>query len=517
MSTSLSLCATQRSAPAALPEEGDVTIAFADYFVLLAWTMLFAPEDVTIVGPSQRRAVTAFTSAAAALARLRARGPVLRAAAGEAAEGLGPLENALANADATCHVQLFVHERFDGDPGALEHLREIVASIDAPAVARWGEALDAAGLTTRLGLLSLSTHGGTLADGVTGVVTSRIPPRSYRRPAPDAGAGGLVPSLDWALNPDNPLDRAPTLEAALEQIDLSPRHLDTLTTLLLVDSRRSVAVAERLRSVHADALRRSLAEYEAFRAKHQVEAPESVVVIASGCIARCLSGADDPFAPLASVPAGVAAWAIAHAPREVPKRSKRTSLRRSPEPLAGVLARSLGPDTPSVALDRFELLDWCDGARIVRRNREPDALVAGRIDALRDATPLSIEDPLGLIEHIADLLAWNAWTEPPIGPLAMFALARALAFSRTEATAVLETVARRTGATKPTLASLLACSVRWCVTTAASLDERSRRWLLERAALSVEDALIDHADRACVRLALGDRDELALQGLSRVE
>lgn len=477
MGIDLSLVITRSQRPSLARRSEDRGLAWQRAFVPLAWSALFDPEDVMPLGRGARAPATLFCRVADALARLRARGPVLdRHLPARESAALAALEAGLAAAAPTDHVQLRLHELVSSSSD-LSGLRAMVESTRAPALTGWTAALSWAGMHTDGARIWMEHHGGDLEAACVGQVDGHRPPPRYDGPISTRDA--LLPRDERArrhgarVAPDGVAEAA-AFALLEDRLILDARWLDELDELFRGALRLPPTLGEVARGMTLAADPR-----HASAAREVVE--------------RLLADVADPFAPVAGLTTEQAAAALAAVTVEPGVRGRlNRALRPRAEPLA-LAVRGAGHLRGSVPAGQLALLRWLeDGEGSPRREALPEAILACRLHALRHGPGhLSEHDPLAPPRPLM---------ERPVTPWSW-----ALGLRWTG-----ETLRVATRAPEPPSAEerrrFAAVFVQGCVAAVDDVDGAQRPWLLARAAEPVADAILDAADRAVLRLALGDED-----------
>lgn len=417
---------------------------------LVAWARGFVPIAWwTLFSPGDAavgpRGLALITRTDAALERLRRRGPELRAAAGRHALGLRAIDAALRGAPAR-FLRAELHELYEGAPGDLASLCDPAPLAISPSKLERGR------------ILATRHHGGDLADAVVGAVADR--------------------EVD--------LPEPATLESR------------SLTALRTGDSSDLDSLEEALARPLADALApwRSMTRRRWGDGRADAAADE--------VLAALVEGRPDPFAPLARTYAHFAAYALAEAAGRAHARQRalRRALRGATHPLAAPLALILRVACPS--LDALHLAEWLDGGPPPRTVASREAVLACRLASVgAPAWPLSLYDPVAWVERAlaGDLTPPDRAITRALAAAPDLAVARALALPAERARSWLAEDARDDAlllAARHTAAALC--------TSALTLDPPTRAMLRDLPA--PQAPFLTGAARACVLLALGDRDLL---------
>lgn len=425
----------------------DRVIAWARGFVPIAWKVLFAPGDAAM----GERGLALITRSDTALDRLRRRTPEIRAAAGRHALGLRGLE-AVLRAAPSLFLRAELHELYETVPG------DLAGVCDPDRLDVWPLQLD------RGRVFITKSHGGTLADAVVGAV----PDQAVELPDP----------------------------ATLEARSIAALRAGDASELDLLEE----ALARQLAEAHAPWLRLTRRRWGDGRAD----------AAASEVLTALAAGRPEPFAPLARTQPHFAAYALSQAGRRAIEnpRALRRALRGATEPLAAPLALALKVACPS--LDALYVAEWLDGGSLPRAVASPEAALACRLASIgAPAWPLSPHDPIAVVERALCRVARSvALADAPD-----VAVSRALGLPADVARGWLPEnadAAARGWFTKDLEDGALATGARYVAEalcrSAAGIDEARRAVLRDLPAPEVP--FLTGADRACVRLALGDLDAL---------
>lgn len=415
---------------------------------LVAWARGFVPiawwtlfaSEDAVMG---KWGLALITRADAALDRLQRRAPQLRAAAGRHALGLRAIEAALRGAPSQL-LRAELHELYEEMPG------DLAALCDPDRLDVWPQTRE------RGRIVASRHHGGSPADAVVGVVAQ-----------------------EPAVELPEPATLAARSLAALRSGD--PSELDLLEE----------ALARQLVEAHAPWLeltRRQWGDGRADAAAQQV-------------LTALVEGRPEPFAPLARTRPRFAAYALSEAVRRARehRRALRRALRGATEPLAAPLALALGVACPS--LDALHVAEWLDGGPPPRTVASPEAVLACRLAAVgAPAWPLSLHDPLAVVERA---LGWcDATSDGAAKPVALagapdLAMARALGLSAEAARGWLDD-----GARDDALATAARYAAEALCASAIAIDAPTRAALRDLPGPAAP--FLAGAERACVRLALGD-------------
>ncbi|WAS91611.1 hypothetical protein [Nannocystis punicea] len=382
----------------------------------------------------------------AALDRLRRRGPEIRAAAGRHALGLRAIEAALTGAP-SMFLRAELHELYERVP-------DLAKLCDLDRLDVWPQQLE------RGRIVATKQHGGSLADAVV----------------------GAVPEHAVEL-PDPATLEARTL-AALRDGDSS--ELDLLEE----------ALARQLVEAYAPWL--ELTRRRWGRGSLEAEAQEVLTALAEG--------RPEPFAPLARSYVHHAAYALSEAAGLCHDRRRwvlHRALRGATEPLAAPVALALKVACPS--LDALYVAEWLDGGPPPWTVATPEAALACRLAAVgAPAWLLSPHDPIAAAERA--LGRRDAGFYGTAKPVALadapdLAVSRALGLSAEAARGWLPE-----DAGDDALATAAGAAAEALCKSAREIDGPTRAALRDLAA--PETPFLAGADRACVRLALGDLDAL---------
>jgi hypothetical protein len=419
----------------------DRLVAWAKGFVPIAWWALFAPADAV----KGAYGLALIPRTGAALDRLQRRAAQIRGAAGRHALGLRGVEAMLRGAP-SLFLRAELHELFDDVPDDLTRL------CDPGRLDVWPQTLE------RGRILASKHHGGSPADAVVGAVPAQAMAQ-VELPEP----------------------------ATLEARSLVAVRTGDASELDLLEE----ALARQLTETHAPWLELTRRRWGDGR---NDEAAREVLT-------ALVAGRPEPFAPLARTYAHFAAYALSQAASRVreQRQALRRALRGATEPLAAPLALALDVACPS--RDALYVAEWLDGGPPPRTVASREAALACRLAAVgAPAWPLSPHDPIAAVERALgwrDAVLYGAAKPVALADAPDLAVSRALELSEETARSWLPE-----DASADALATAARHAAEALCASALGLDAPTRAPLRDLPAPGVP--FLRGADRACVRLALGD-------------